>query len=385
MADRSKIEWVNRVLPDGRVVLGMTLNPWVGCEKVSPACTNCYAERDATNKKFVVWGGESVGGQRRVTVDSTWRKPLSWADRAYKDGVRPLVFCASWADVFEDWHGPMLDTHFNRLYRRADGASDSWLGLPGHMKDTKVTLGGVEYAAVTMADCRVRLFKLIAATAHGLDWLLLTKRPDVAHRVWVQVTAAYRHALNFYRDNPAFEEARGLFKGDSPPNVWLGFTAESQEWFDKRVGYVNNTPAVRRFVSSEPMVGGIVMAGESGGKVYNHLSRPDDPKGLHWIITGGESGDKARPAPTKWYTDLRDQCAAAGTPFFFKQWGEAVEETHPVAVGTSLPVLEYLGGRYVRVGKKNAGRELEGRTHNEIPPSLFKLRTRSELVGSSAC
>lgn len=418
MADRTKIEWTNRVLEDGTVVPGKTFNPWIGCEKVSPACTNCYAERDATQKNFVKWGGEAAGGQRRVTVESTWRKPLAWADKAHKDGVRPLVFAASWADIFEDWGGPMLDTNFNRLYRREDGQSDTWLGLPGHLKDGRVVLGGVDYVAVTMADYRVRFFKLVAATAHGIDWILLTKRPEMANKVWTQCAAAYRHALSFHRDQPAFAEAIGLFKGDTMPNVWLGFTAENQEWFDKRVGYVHNTPAAVRLVSAEPMVGGIVMSGEANGKVYNHLAKPAEPKGLHWIITGGESGDKARAAPTGWYTSLRDQCAAAGTPFFFKQHGEWAPcdmgletemEEREVIPGVKLPVrkslpivnIDPVTGKNVvinpdgtftggspngqwqgRYGKKFTGRLLEGRTHNEIPPSLFALKPRSEPAGS---
>ena len=130
MGAESKIEWTDH-----------TFNPWWGCEKVSPGCAHCYA--DAFAKRLghgttrpKLWG---PGSERKVASEAMWREPIKWNRSAEKAGKRARVFCASMADVFED---------------RPD------LLVP-----------------------RARLFRLVAATPH-LDWLLLTKRPENAARLW---------------------------------------------------------------------------------------------------------------------------------------------------------------------------------------------------------
>jgi len=276
MAENSKIEWTDH-----------TFNPWMGCTKVSPACKNCYAERDMDHRYGKVqWG---PNGTRVKTSVDNWRKPLRWNRDAQEKGVRYRVFCASLADVFEDWDGPML-THTGEQYE------------------------------LTMAGVRRELFQLIDNTPN-LDWLLLTKRPENITELWV---------------------------GGTRSNVWLGTSIENQEWADKRLphlhhvkrqGFVNTT-----FVSAEPLVGPIMLKGEQDGLTYNHLGR----MGIDWVITGGESGPDARPCKPEWFQSLRDQCVAAGTAFHFKQWGEFDAEEK-------------------RVGKKNAGRLLDGRTHDGLP------------------
>src|SRR3546814_4489006 len=122
MGENSKIEWTDH-----------TFNPWTGCTKVSPACDHCYAEGWSKRSGLVEWGH---GKPRRLTSDANWRKPLKWNDEAARKGVRYRVFCASLADVFDA------------------EVDDAW---------------------------RDELFALIAMTPH-LDWLLLTKRPQVARR-----------------------------------------------------------------------------------------------------------------------------------------------------------------------------------------------------------
>ena len=116
MAENTKIEWADH-----------TFNPWTGCTKVSPACDHCYAEGWAKRSGHVKWGS---GQPRRRTSDANWRMPLKWNREAERTGVRPRVFCASLADVFDNAVDPQ------------------W---------------------------REDLFDLIAATPN-LDWLLLTKR-----------------------------------------------------------------------------------------------------------------------------------------------------------------------------------------------------------------
>lgn len=124
-----------------------------------------------------------------------------------------------------------------------------------------------------------------------------------------------------------------------PPyaNVHIGVSVENQQWADIRIPALRDTPAALRFLSCEPLLRPL-------GDI--------DLTGIGWVIVGGESGPGARPMNPNWVRSLRDQCAAAGVPFFFKQWGEWAPTTSH-------------GMR--RVGKKNAGRELDGRTWNEYP------------------
>ena len=118
-----------------------------------------------------------------------------------------------------------------------------------------------------------------------------------------------------------------------PANVWMGASVENQRWAD-RLDHLRSVPAAVRFLSCEPLLGPLLL----------------DLTGIHWVITGGESGRGARPMQVGWAKSLRDQCDLAGVPFFFKQWG-----SHDVC------------GR--RVGKKKAGRTLEGRIWDQMPSS----------------
>lgn len=112
---------------------------------------------------------------------------------------------------------------------------------------------------------------------------------------------------------------------DWPPNVWIGVSVESADELD-RVDHLRSVPATVRFISAEPLLGPL---------------GPLNLDGIHWVITGGESGPAARPMDPTWARDLRDQCAENQIPFFFKQWG----------------------GRTPKAG----GRLLDGRTWNDMP------------------
>lgn len=142
MAENTKIEWCDA-----------TFNPWVGCSKVSPACTNCYAEAWAKRSGLVKWGNDA---ERRRTSEANWRQPLKWDREAKRDGVRRRVFCASLADVFEDH-------------------------------------------STIMPRWRADLGRLILDTTN-LDWLLLTKRPENIARMlpdfWINFSAPYRIPAN---------------------------------------------------------------------------------------------------------------------------------------------------------------------------------------------
>jgi protein gp37 len=161
------------------------------------------------------------------------------------------------------------------------------------------------------------------------------------------------------------------------PNVWLGTSPCDQATFDQLVPELGATPAAVRFLSIEPMLGPI-----DCGNAFDHAVEPYHP--IDWVICGGESGHEARPMHPDWARSLRDQCTAAGVPFFFKQWGEYVE-TEWQHCAFSLGAGQIArdpknGGRYCagygpdrptygfdRVGKKAGGRMLDGRTWDEFP------------------
>lgn len=123
------------------------------------------------------------------------------------------------------------------------------------------------------------------------------------------------------------------------PNVWLGTSVENQRWADIRVPKLLDTPARVRFLSCEPLLGPLDVTSYLDGQARDGFQH-----GLDWMIVGGESGPGHRPLETLWVRRLRDQCLEANVPFFFKQWG----------------------GRTPKAG----GRELDGRTWNEMPPAI---------------
>lgn len=267
-----------------------TYNPWRGCTKISAGCTNCYAET-LSNRNPAVLGKWGPTGTRVVASEAKWREPLAWDRAAAKAGERHRVFCASLADVFEDWRGSMVDAKGNVLWYRS-----------GKIVSAGATTPGCVYGErpATMDDVRDRLFSLIEATPN-LDWLLLTKRPE--------------------NIAPTCNRTGWSIKS----NVWLGTTCENQEQADLRIPHLLRMPAAVRFLSVEPMLGPIDLRLEEwqqdgpNGSPYCQLTMAG--QGISWVIVGGESGHHARPFDLACARDLRDHCAAAGVAFFMKQMG----------------------------------------------------------------
>ena len=198
------------------------------------------------------------GAERRVTTDATWAKPRKWNAQAEASGTRARVFCASLADVFDNAVPPF----FRKL-----------------------------------------LWSLIKDTPH-LDWLLLTKRPgniaDMLPPDWGPV---------------------------GWPNVWLGCTVVNQAEADRDIPKLLAVPARVHFLSMEPLLGLVDITAwlhDSHCTTFPGTCICGEPREEHidWVIVGGESGPKARPMHPDWARSIRDQCQAAGVPFFFKQWGE---------------------------------------------------------------
>lgn len=156
------------------------------------------------------------------------------------------------------------------------------------------------------------------------------------------------------------------------PNVWLAATICNQDEADRDIPKLLQTPAAVRFLSMEPLLGPV--------NIEHWLSEMRCPDGfiryageaLDWIIVGGESNTGARPMHPDWVRSLRDQCAAAGVPFLFKQWGEWLPEDQPESgrfvVSDERPVHVWPDEwGSLRVGKKAAGRRLDGVLHDEFP------------------
>ena len=329
MAENTTIEWATH-----------TFNPWIGCTKISAACDNCYAANFG-NRFGIEWG---AGKPRKRTSESTWKQPIRWnrqaeikqnawdnfkkhytkvsdeqlTERGFVKPQRPRVFCASLADVFDN------------------EVPDEWCA---------------------------ELFGLIRDTPY-LDWLLLTKRIGNAYDMMNRsgkFTAEY------------FGDAIGFL---APSNLWLGATICNQEEADRDIPKLLTTPAAKRFVSIEPMLSAIDLR-----MVTDYRAQID------WVICGGESGKNARPMHPNWVRSLRDQCADAGVPFLFKQWGEWREplggEEFDTSRGMAQKVPAFIvskngsvscfendenkttGKAMLRVGKKLAGRLLDGVLHNE--------------------
>ena len=200
------------------------------------------------------------------------------------------------------------------------------------------------------------LFRLIGLTPH-LDWLLLTKRPQ---NIAKMLPPDY------------------VLAGKPASNVWLGCTTENQEEADRRIPHLLAVPAKVHFLSCEPLLGPVNLRTiyreySQGVLIDNALDgfRSNGQGGTYgnkidWIITGGESGPKARPSNPQWFRSIRGQCAAAGVAYFHKQNGEfaSVNDVEGPGVHHSFP-----DGMTVvrRVGKTKAGALLDGREHKEFP------------------
>lgn len=341
MAEQTTIEWCDS-----------TFNPWIGCTRVSPACDDCYAARSTPARTLgVVWG---AGQERHRTSAANWKQVETWQRQAgefqAQHGRRRRVFCASLADWLDN---EVLDTQ--------------------------------------LAD----LLDLIRRTP-DLQWLLLSKRIGN----WQQrLTGALAWAAieSGRRIWPGLAEwIADWLDGKAPQQVWLGATVVDQIEANRDVPKLLRWPATVRFLSIEPMLGpvdlshldvslpapptmtainrGVELDALRGRSITDLGIEFQHKRRIDWVIAGGESGPKARPMHPDWARSLRDRCAAAGVPYLFKQWGEWLP---PYAAGTpegflqyghgDLPVTACGNAMMTRIGKKAAGRQLDGRTHDGFP------------------
>lgn len=294
-----------------------TWNPVTGCTPISSGCEHCYARRMALRLQGRCgYPPEAPPYSRAFDVTlhpSRLGQPLRW--RKPRE-----VFVCSMGDLFHQ-------------------------AVP------------FEFVAA--------VWGVMAATPHH-RYQVLTKRPErmAEWMQWVDEVIAARLDNAPPRKLPwklwpsdlcvqmarRAEVPQGVLAGYSRfwplPNVWIGTTVEDQRRADERIPHLLRCPAAGRFLSVEPLLGKVDLEGllcryrraeALGVRVGGRHEWP----GVHGVIVGGETGPGARPMHPDWVRSLRDQCGAAGVPFFFKQWGGS--------------------------NKKRAGRELDGRTHDELP------------------
>lgn len=259
MAD-TKIEWTDA-----------TWNPVTGCDKISPGCKNCYAEKMA--HRLQKMGQANYASGFKLTLQPHMlNHPLKWKKPK-------MIFVNSMSDLFH--------------------------------KDVPL-------------DYIKRVFDVMNQ-AHWHTFQVLTKR--------VERIAEVAHELNW------------------TPNIWAGASVEDRKYGLPRIDFLRQVPAAVRMLSCEPLLEGL-------GEV--------DLTGIHWVIAGGESGPNARPMHPDWARSLRNQCAAAGVAFHFKQYGAWGPQ--PVGDWDKTGIHHFDDGVNVwRVGKKAAGRLLDGRTWDELP------------------
>jgi protein gp37 len=359
MGDTS-IEWTER-----------SWNPIVGCTVVSPGCTNCYAMGMADRFKGVYRGRKWAGAPaeamtRRVNGKAVWTGQLTLApDRILTEPLRrrkpTTYFVNSMGDLFHE------DT------------PEAW----------------IDRVVAVMALCPQHTFQVLTkraermraymdAAKEGVVAALRSMEGAPARKSSVS-RASQEEIIKWNAAAARFNLERGYRNPPWPlPNVWLGVSAEDQKRADERVPDLLATQAAIRFVSAEPLLGPInfgrltdlcaeahyhsdALAGVHtvGGKSGDDFTAPCAK--LDWIIVGGESGPGARPMHPDWPRQIRDQCAAAGTAFFFKQWGEWGFD--PATLDAGGPSFHRFpdGAIVQHYGKKSAGRLLDGAEHNAMP------------------
>jgi protein gp37 len=380
MADNTKIEWTEA-----------TWNPVTGCSLVSEGCRNCYAAELAATRLKNHPSREGLAKKNAAGVaqfNGKVRFNADWLDQPLKWKRPRKIFVCAHADLFHE------------------NVPDEW----------------IDNVFAVMALCPQHVFQVLTKRPERMQRFMCRRNPNGHHPA--MDLAAVTAAIGRW-NTPALD-----LRVWPLPNVWLGVSIEDQPTADERIPYLLKTPAAVRFISAEPLLGAVDLtaidtdggwsdmnalspdrwedevarwdeADIPGWLEYYGLSALPDPGPMHpgidWVICGGESGWNARPMHPDWARALRDQCAAAGVAFLFKQWGVWAPQVGAVD-GWSIDDdpeisrfdhLEWNPERGAwgepfrpmwcdwdgldetqvvsRIGKARAGRLLDGVTHDEFP------------------
>ncbi|WP_420104112.1 phage Gp37/Gp68 family protein [Bosea sp. (in: a-proteobacteria)] len=353
------IEWTER-----------SWNPIVGCSLATPGCTHCYAMAMAARIERMGTAPHYAGLTQPTRAGAVWTGKLALApEHAMLEPLRrrkPTTwFVNSMGDLFhEDVPDAWIDRVFAVMALTPQHTYQVLTKRAARMRAYIVRLSA--FAERDRRNDLPAIWQERLSEAHEPGRLPITK-------------ASVKASFGFYPKMP----------GDLPTpawplsNVWFGVSAEDQKRADERIPDLLATPAAVRFVSAEPLLGlirfdelrpdGIKFTLNAlTGEGHHLLGFAGQTAQLDWIIVGGESGPKARPMHPTWARSIRDQCAAAGTAFFFKQWGEwgptALAQVKPSSRLVAAMAGEVDGARYMdRVGKARSGRLLDGVEHNAMP------------------
>lgn len=393
---KSAIEWTDD-----------TWNPVSGCTRVSAGCDHCYAVM--MTKRLEAMGKPKYAGlvnigkghfngvvkchEDALLIPLKARKPRRWFVNSMSDLFHKEVPFEFIDKVFAVM--ALCPHHTFQILTKRPERMAEYLDRPPLIESER------EEIAIQLAD------------AYSME-----RGPVLANRL---EAFKRRHAVIFNGELIHADYRR--------PNVWLGTSVEDQSTADERIPQLLRCPAAVRFLSCEPLLGAVdfyggdvVVCKACGSYLADDedsdfkpcpcgcthyvwdtptdkasLEDIEDPSelGIHWVIVGGESGPGARPMHPDWARSLRDQCEAAGVPYFFKQWGEwasygEIGHTaywkaahrgvvmpdgvlNPIKEGPATGKMAGLvdiandGIAVAKVGKHRAGRVLDGRTWDEFP------------------
>lgn len=309
MGAQSKIEWTDA-----------TWNPVMGCTPVSAGCENCYAR--AMMARFAGRKGWPKTASTVTLFPERLEQPLHW-----KKPRR--IFVCSMSDFF---HEDVPDEFIDAAFAVMAAAERHTFQL-----------------LTKRADRMARYFEELPVRAQMYPALGRRSVPYETSRI---LEMWREHALPFVALPYSSYPDRRL----PLSNVWGMVTTENQKQADKRIPFLLQCPFAVYGVSAEPLLSELDLS----AYLRPRFSDKEDGNGLcdfipplNHVIVGGESGPNARPMHPDWARGLRDQCQEKGVPFFFKQNGAA------------MSLVEGLWMK--RVGKKRAGRLLDGREWNEYP------------------
>ena len=289
MADNTHIEWTDA-----------TWNPITGCSVVSAGCKHCYAMKLAGTR--LKHDPSRAGLTRETSAGPVWTGEVrfneKWLDQPLRWTRPRRIFVCAHGDLFHE------------------GVQDEWID---------------------------RVFAIMASSPQH-TFQVLTKRPDRMLEYLTDVVATEHRWESAYTRIRDLQFRRGI--GSRPgevnvdndvsqgrwplPNVWLGVSVEDQAAVDARIPLLLKTPAAVRWISAEPLLGPVdlmatdYLTAKLGAYPFKGIASEHRTKLAHmldWVVAGGESGAGARPMHSAWVRSLRDQCAAAGVAFLFKQWG----------------------------------------------------------------
>jgi len=347
MSDGTKIEWSDA-----------TWNPITGCSVVSAGCKNCYAMKLAGTRlqhhssragltidtsNGPVWNGQVRFNEQWLNQPLEWKRP------------RRIFVCA---------HGDLFH----------ESVPNEW----------------IDKVFAVMALAPWHTFQVLTKRPERMKAYL---QPGRAHPVGLEALAI---TFEHHSKHANSEIGKGCkLTGNIAhlqvwplPNVWIGVSVEHQEAADERIPLLLETPAAIRWISAEPLLGPVSFRWAAwhdyNKPVHNHL---DGMKGIDWVVAGGESGANARPMHPDWVRNIRDQCNESGVAFLFKQHGEWLATDFCSDEMASIPSrrtvyvrhdgrfhdgsggVDFFGGEEETawVGKKAAGRILDGRTWDEYP------------------